>query len=472
MPIRSLRLIVSLATLYFMTPSQAHAQAPSETSKTPPPVVQPTEQQVETAAAKKPDAESKPDEKSPWYSVHGQATVVSQGNGLFRSPYAGPLSLQSRVNYRTTETTTLFLAARPWEGTEIIFNPEAAGGVGVSGSSGLAGFPNGEATRVGAPSPTPYFARVLWKQTIGLGGEQETIEDGANLIAGKRDIDRITIRVGKMAATDSFDENLYSHDPRTQFMNWSLMFNGAWDYPANVRGYTYGGSIELNRKTWAFRYGLFAEPFEANGAMIDPHILRANGHVWELEERYTIGEKAGKLRFLAYLNNARMGDYRAAIAAMPTHPDITTVRDYSIKYGFGLNWEQAITDDVGVFARAGWNDGKTESWAFTEIDRTVSGGVLIKGTRWQRPNDTVGVAVVINGLSGPHRDYLAAGGIGFIIGDGRLNYAPEQIVELFYNLKLAPAATLGLGFQGINNPAYNQDRGPAALGAVRLHYEF
>ena len=209
-----------------------------------------------------------------------------------------------------------------------------------------------------------------------------------------------------------------------------------------------------------------------NGAMIDPHILRANGHVWELEKRYTIGERAGKLRFLAYLNNARMGDYRASIAAMPTHPDITTVRDYSIKYGFGLNWEQAITDDVGVFARAGWNDGKTESWAFTEIDRTISGGVLIKGTRWQRPNDTIGVAVVINGLSGPHRDYLAAGGIGFIIGDGRLNYAPEQIVELFYNLKLAPAATLGLGFQGVNNPAYNQDRGPAALGAVRVHYEF
>lgn len=407
-----------------------------------------------------------------WASVHFQTTVIGQGNWPFRSPYEGPLSLRPNLNYRSTETTTLFLAGRLWDGAEVVFNPEVSGGVGVSGSAGLAGFPNGEATRVGVPQPTPYFARLYWQQTLALGTETEAVPDGPSQVAGRRPVDRLVVRIGKMAATDQFDDNEFSHDPRTEFMNWSLMYNGAWDYPANVRGYTYGGTIELNRADWSLRYGVFAEPATANGAPIDPHILRAQGQVAEVEQRYKLGDLAGNIRGLMFLNRANMGNYTLALAADPAAPDITSVRAYRIKYGFGLSWDQQVTADAGVFARFGWNDGRTESWAFTEIDRTISCGFLVKGKRWGRPADTLGIAAVVNGLSDAHRAYLAAGGVGFIIGDGRLNYAPEAILEGFYNWKFAPGLTLGLGTQGVLNPAYNADRGPVALAAVRLHAEY
>ncbi len=424
----------------------------------------------------KPDDDDKDKDKQKseptWYSVHGQATVVSQGNWKFKSPYSGSRSFQSILDTATTETTTLFLAARICEGSEIVFNPEVSGGNGLSSTTGIAGFPNGEATRVGVPAPTPYIARLYWKQTIGFGSETEKVEDGPSQVAGTRPVDRITFRLGKMAATDIIDDNLYSHDPRSQFLNWSLMYNGAWDYPANVRGYTYGGSAEINRKDWTLRYGIFAEPAEANGAELDPHILRAHGQVLEWEQRYELADRPGKIRMLSYWNSADMGSYREAIEQNPTQPNITLTRAYRIKYGFGLNWEQELTGDVGVFARAGWNDGQTESWAFTEIDRTASCGVLIKGRCWCRPDDRLGFAIVFNGLSDAHRDYLAAGGVGFIVGDGRLNYAPEEIAETFYNLQLKPGIVLGLGFQGVNHPGYNQDRGPVALAAVRFHMEF
>jgi high affinity Mn2+ porin len=407
-----------------------------------------------------------------WYSIHGQATVVYQGNGKFRSPYSGTRSFQSILDTATTETTTLYLAARILQGSELVFNPEVAGGAGLSGTSGIAGFPNGEATRVGLPAPTPYVARLYWKQTIGLGGETEKVEDGPSQVAGERDVDRITFRIGKMAATDAVDDNRYSHDPRTQFMNWSLMYNGAWDYPANVRGYTYGGTVELNRKDWAVRYGIFAEPVEANGADLDPHVLRAHGQVVEWEQRYEWMTRPGKLRFLGFWNTADMGNYRLALQQNPLQPDVTLTRTYRTKYGFGFNWEQEYTDDVGLFARAGWNDGQTETWAFTEIDQTVSAGLVIKGKRWCRPDDKLGFAVVFNGLSDAHRDYLAAGGVGFIVGDGRLNYGWEQIAETYYDFQIRPGADLGLGLQGVNHPGYNRDRGPLALVAMRLHFEF
>ncbi|MFO0804227.1 MAG: carbohydrate porin [Gemmataceae bacterium] len=407
-----------------------------------------------------------------WYSIHGQATVVSQGNWPFRSPYFGPNSLLPNLNYRNTETTTLFLAGRVCRDSEIIFNPEVAGGQGISGSTGMAGFPNGEATRVGVPQPTPYIARLFWKQTFELGGEQEEIEAGPNLIPGTVDVNRITIRLGKMTATDLFDDNAYSHDPRTQFMNWSLMYNGAWDYPANVRGYTYGGGIEWNRKYGSLRYGAFAVPAVANGSAIDPHIVRALGHALEYERRYRIGDRPGSTALLAYLNSAHMGSYRQAIAEMPVDPDVTQTRQYRIKYGFGMSVEQELADGVGAFMRAGWNDGQWESWAFTEIDRTISCGLQFAGNRWRRPNDRFGLAMVFNGLSNAHRDYLAAGGIGFIIGDGRLRYGPEEIAELYYNLALKPGMVVAFDLQGVNNPAYNRDRGPAAIAAIRLHYEF
>ena len=207
------------------------------------------------------------------------------------------------------------------------------------------------------------------------------------------------------------------------------MYNGAWDYPADLRGYSYGGTIDFNRQNWALRYGIFAEPTAANLLPLDPKFLQAHGQVVELAERYLVNKRPGKLRLLAYLNQAHMGSYRLALAEMPVNPDITQARAYRIKYGFAANVEQELTNDLGLFARLGWNNGQTESWAFTEIDSLVSGGLVIKGSRWRRPQDQVGIAVLASGLSPIHRTYLAAGGLGFQVGDGRLNYGLEEIIE-------------------------------------------
>jgi high affinity Mn2+ porin len=411
-------------------------------------------------------------EQDSWFSVHGQGTIVTEVHDHFRSPYIGTNSLLPVEPAATTETATLFLDARLWRGGEIVFNPEISGGRGFSGTMGLAGFPNGEATRVGVLEPTPYIARLLFRQTWGLDVEREKIEDAPNQIGGIRDIDRITLSVGKMSATDQFDNNRYSHDPRTQLLNWSLMYNGAWDYPANVRGYTYGVTLELNTFYYAVRYGIFAEPSVANGAEIDPHILRANGQILEVEEHYTLGQHGGVLRQWAYLNHAHMGNYSQAVAEMPVDPDITLTRAYRFKYGFGGNLEQELTQDLGLFVKVGWNDGHSESWAFTEIDETAAAGFLLKGTAWSRPQDEVGLAAVCNGISPEHRAYLAAGGIGFIIGDGQLNYGLEKILESYYNLQLRKGINVTADFQYVDNPAYNRDRGPVVIGGLRVHFEY
>ena len=412
------------------------------------------------------------DEKDAWYSAHAQTTVVTQEHNHFHSPYVGANSLLPNENSATSLTSTIFYAARLCEGTELVFNPELAGGTGFSGTRGLAGFSNGEITRVGVASPTPYIARLFLRQTWGLGEDTEKVKDEENQIAGTRPVDRITLTFGKFTPTDLFDDNRYSHDPRTQFLNWSLMYNGAWDYPANVRGYTYGLGTELNHKDWALRYAILMEPAVANGATLDSHILEAHGQAIEWESRYTINERPGKLRVLTYANRAHMGKYSDAIAAMPVNPDITQTRAYRVKYGFGINVEQEWTDDLGGFLRLGWNDGHSEAWAFTEIDETMAMGLLLKGRCWCRPNDTVGLALVCNGLSPDHRDYLAAGGLGFIIGDGKLNYGLEEILEFDYNLEIHKGINLTFNFEGVNHPAYNKDRGPVAIGGLRVHLEF
>jgi high affinity Mn2+ porin len=423
----------------------------------------------------KPDAANPPPAETPteeWYSIHGQATVISQGNWKFRSPYFGPNSLLSILNYRTTNTDTLYLDSRLWHGAEIVFNPEVSGGRGLSDTLGVAGFPNGDATRVGAVQPTPYVARLFLRQTFGLDGDVEKVESGPNQLAGVRDIDRITFTIGKLAATDIFDDNRYSHDPRTQFLNWSLMYDGAWDYPANTRGYTYGATADFNTRYLAARYGIFGEPADANGSEIDPRFLKAHGQIVEFEERYDVGGHPGKLREWAYANTAHMGKYREALAEMPVDPDVTRTRAYRTKYGFGVNVEQELATNLGVFLRAGWNDGQSESWAFTEIDQTVATGLNVRGALWSRPKDEAGLAFVCNGISDAHRDYLAAGGLGFIIGDGRLNYGFEEIVELYYNWVPKDWLIVSTDLQGVNNPAYNRDRGPVAIFAVRVHMSF
>ena len=414
-------------------------------------------------------AEPSPADTSPW-SLHAQSTVVEQWHDSLTSAYSGLNSLSGRHEDKHTATLTLFLGHTLWTGGELYYNPEMSQGTGLSDSVGMAGFPNGEATRAGAKVAQYNTARLFLRHTFGFGGEREKVESGQNQVAGERDINRLTLTLGKMSASDSFDGNAFSHDPRTQFLNWALMANGAWDYPADVKGYTGGFTAEWNQATRTLRWGAFMEPVAANERQLDKHLGKALGQAFEWEERYTLAGHPGAVRALAYWNRAHMGNY--AIAVQSRAPDVTLSRAYRSKAGLGLNWQQELAPDFGVFARAGFNDGHAETWAFTEIDRTLSVGASLKGTRWGRTADTIGLALLGNGLSGEHRRYLAAGGYGFIVGDGHLSYKPEQIMETYYDWKPAPWLALALNYQFAAHPGYNAARGPASLFAVRTHVEF
>ncbi len=435
----------------------------------------PPPESSENAGKDKADETAKPADQptEEKFNIYGQTTVISDWHGTFHSPYEGEHSFRSLDEAKTSMTGTLDFGLHLWRGGEVYFDPEIAGGEGDSGVFGIGAFPNGDITRVGNPTPTPYVARLYLQQTIGFGGEEETIASGPNTLAGKRDISRLTFYLGKMAAEDFFDNNTYSHDPRVQFMNWALMYNAAWDYPADVRGYTYGGVVELNQKCWALRYGIFGEPTVANGETISPDFGSVHGQVVEAEGRYRLWDRPGKLRFMVFWNRADMGNYREATDDPAFMTDITLTRQNSIKYGFGLNLEQEISDDLGYFLRWGWNDGHTETWAFTEVDRTVSMGFSLKGTQWNRKDDTVGTGLVIDNISSAHAAYLAAGGLGFELGDGQLNRADEIAWETYYDWKFKNHQIwITPDVQFIGNPGYNADRGPLVIGALRLHAEF
>ena len=416
-----------------------------------------------------------PAEAESW-NAKFQSTYVWQGKRPFEAAYSGANSLTADAESSYSFTATTALGFRPWTGGEFYFNGEAAQGTPLSGLTGLGGFTNGEIARTAGPTLTFYAARAFVRQTWGMGGEQDVVESGMNQLAEKVDKRRWVLTAGNLSVMDIFDANAYSHDPRTQFLNWSLMTHGAYDFAADARGYSWGAALEWYNDEWVVRAGRFIQPKEPNQQQLDPDILRHYGDQVEVERAHAIGEQPGKLRLLAFRNLTRMSRFQDATnAAAQTGgaPDINTVRTGDqVKYGFGLNLEQAVSADVGVFARASWADGGTETYAFTEIDRSVSGGVLVKGTGWGRGQDTFGFAIARNGLSGAHQDYLSAGGLGFFVGDGRLNYRPELIVETFYNVSLAKAAWISIDWQYIQNPAYNADRGPVNIGAVRLHTEF
>jgi hypothetical protein len=406
------------------------------------------------------------------YSVHAQTTYVTQSHGAFKSPYAGANSLRSISETKDSFSATLFLAARLWSGGEFFVDPEVIKGRGLSNVTGIAGFPNGDVARVGDGDWKFYHARIFLRQTWAFGGERETVAPDQHQLGGTQDTRRIVLTAGNFSAADLFDDNAYSHDPRTQFLNWSLMANGAWDYPADARGYTNGVVLEWIEPHFALRGGLMMMPINANQLPLDGRLSMAHGAVVEWEHAFALAGRPGKLRVLAYLNQANMGSYRAALERGTIPPDVTATRATRRKYGLGVNFEQQITEDVGAFARGGWNDGATETWCFTEIDRTASVGALIKGTAWSRTDDTLGVAAVVNGLSSAHKDYLAAGGYGFMLGDGRLNYRREAIIEAFYSLHLVDKLAVSLDYQRVQNPAYNADRGPVNVWSMRAHYEF
>jgi high affinity Mn2+ porin len=409
------------------------------------------------------------------WNVHGQLTFVEQGYPAFRSPYQGANSLTGASQIQNTTSATAFVGYRPWDGTEIYINPELMQGFGLNSTLGVAGFPNGEAQKSNFPMPRIDIARVFVRQTFGLGGEQETVEDGPNQLAGKQDISRITITAGRFAVLDIFEGNTYSHDPRVDFLNWNMYCCGSYDVTMDKIGYTWGASAELNQKSWAFRAGYFLVPVVSNVNRYDTHILERGEYLGELELRYSLFSQPGKLRLMGWANIANMGSYAEALAMPVTtlnYPDITQTRQVRTNYGFVANMEQAITNELGIFSRASWSPGNVEIIGWTDCDASLSFGAVLKGNAWGRPDDKIGVAGVVEGLSPIARAYFAAGGLGILIGDGQLNYRPEQILEAYYAYSLNKWATLTFDYQFIDNPGYNADRGPVSVFSGRLHAQF
>lgn len=410
------------------------------------------------------------------WGVKFQSTYVAQSKRPFATAYTGRNSLIPQKEFSYSFTATAALGFRPWSGAEIYLNPELSQGVPLSGLTGLGGFPNGELARTSGPTLTLYRARSFLRQTWGLSGETEKIDSDFNQLAGIADKRRVVLTLGTVSIQDIFDANTYSHDPRTQFLNWALITHGAYDFAADARGYTTGGALEYFDGNWAVRFGRFAMPKEPNQQALDDRLFKNYGDQIEVAHAHTFLQQPGKLRWLAFRNMAKMSRYSDALSLASqarATPDLDSVRtSQRVKYGIGINLEQAITTDVGVFARAMWADGNTETYAYTEVDRSFSMGALAKGSAWGRAQDTTGVAVALDALSAPHRRYLERGGIGFFIGDGALNYRPELIVESFYSLNLFKGAWLSANAQYIRNPAYNADRGPVKIGTLRLHAEF
>ena len=408
------------------------------------------------------------------FNFHFQETSITQYKPAFSAPYSGQNSLITSSETQSSITSTLFGGARLWKGAEAYFNPELSGGAGLSKTLGIAGFPNGETFRVGAAEPKIYIARLYLKQNFEWGTEKDTIEDDANQLGGLKSKRYFSIAVGKFGMADFFDGNNFSHDPRMQFMNWALMDNGAWDYPANTRGYVLGATAELGQPNWTLRFAFTMVTTQANESVWDAKIGKANTQTVEYEKRYAIDGQKGTVRILGFLNNGKFGNYREAINQNPTAPNVDSTQHYGRhKYGFGISADQYLTKDFGVFAKTSYNDGHTETWFFTEIDRSVSFGAVLKGTSWKRADDEIGLAFIGNGLSADHRDYLAAGGYGFLIGDGRLNYSPEMIAELYYKINAYQKKFwLTPDYQFILHPAYNADRGPVNVFGIRVHVEF
>ena len=403
------------------------------------------------------------------WSLHAQSTWVLQAHDGFRSPYNGQNSLSGEKESAHTWTMTAFLGGRLWHGGEVYLNPEMAQGSGLSGSVGVAGFPNGEATRASSPDAHFYLARYFFRQTIGIGEGAIDMSDDKNQIAGKVSSQRLTLTVGKVAANDFFDNNKYSHDARSQFLNWGFVDAGAWDYPADARGYTNGIIAEMILPRGTLRIGTFMEPLEANGLELDDNVIHAHGDTVEGEVNYEIGGHSGKSRLLGFINHGYMGNYREAIEDLSANVDVTQTRSYSTKSGIVLNLEQEVFDGLGVSLRAGWNDGKTETWAFTEIDRSLALGISTNGALWSRTGDTLGIGGLVNGLSPDHREYLAAGGVGFIVGDGQIEYAYEKILEAYYSAQVYSVFAFSMDYQLVGNPGYNNERGPVSILALRAH---
>ena len=409
-----------------------------------------------------------------------QLTYNWQRHPAYHAAYTGPNSLIAGHETMYTFTADAFLGFRPWQNGEVYLTPEISQGVPFSNNLvGLGGFTNGEITRSAGSNPTVYRQKLFLRQTWNNGGGSERVEGGQNQLAGLQDKNRIVLTVGNFSILDVFDPNTYAKDPRTQFMNWGNWTYAAYDYAADARGFGWGFATEWYRDDWVLRFGRMTGPKDPNGLPLDYAIGKHYGDQLEVEHAHTFYGRPGAVRVLGWRNRAVVASFNDALAWLNAHPGQYTGPDAliavrngeKIKYGVGINIEQEISDSTGFFLRAMKADGRTETYAFTEVDGSFSSGFLIKGGNWGRAADTVGLSLMRNTLSDERRHFLETGGISFFIGDGKLNYRPEDIFEGFYSLNLGKEYWLTADYQRIQNPAYNADRGPIDVYAFRLHME-
>ena len=420
-------------------------------------------------------------DSAPYY-IAGQTNIIFQAHSGFHSPYQGPNSFRNGGEYKTSLIGTLYLGYQPFHtvryATDVLLDVESAGGRGVGQALGIAGFTNLDVVRNPNLGSAPYLSHYEIHQIIGLTNETAPSTRGPFALSTELPVRRFELRAGKMSTVDTFDLNAVGSDSHLQFTNWAVDNNGAYDYAADTRGYTTGVVLEYDDRKWSARYGVYGMPTVANGISIDYAFRRARGQNMEYELRKSlVPGQAGTYRVLSFVNTANMGTYRDSINRFLAHidavPDVTASRRQgTIKYGFGFNFEQSLTQYLRVFGRFGWNEGQKESFAYTEIDQTFLGGADYQGGRWHRPVDKIGLAVVTNAIKHDHQQYLALGGLGFLLGDGRLNYAREDTEEGYYTLHVWRGVFFSLGLSHIDHPGYNQDRGPVWVPSVRSHVDY
>ncbi len=425
------------------------------------------------------DAAPKPPPPPERWAVHWQATDIFQYHPAFDSAFQGPQSFDHGNHTGNTVDITLYLGARLWPGAEFWVDPEMNQGIAPNDTLGVAGYINADGAKVGKAHPYTRFQRVFLRQTFALpgkdgAGEVEAQDPDENALGGPKPTNRVVLTIGKYNATDIFDTNAYAHDPRRDFLNWSLVDAGSFDYAADAWGYSYGATAEWYRGQWQMRFGLFDLSTVPNSSHLTPDLTQFQA-IAELEHDHTLFGRKGAVRATAFLTRGRMGRYADATAiALSTGlpADIAAVRRYASRPGGLVNVEQEVADGVGVFARAGYDDGALESYEFTDIDRTVQAGVSVNGARWGRKGDTVAIAGVRNEISSDAQAFFNAGGLGILVGDGRLPHpGAERIVEAYYKAALPRGVDATLDWQHVDNPAYNTDRGPADVLSLRLHVQ-
>jgi high affinity Mn2+ porin len=410
------------------------------------------------------------------WNWHVQATSTTQKHGSFNSPYAGANSLLPHESAKETLDATLFLGLRLWKGGEFYINPELDQGFGLANTLGVAGFTSGAAYKVGHDSVYGRLHRAFLRQTIALGDASSAVDAGANQLAGTRPDERITLTLGKISVVDLFDNNSYAHDPRADFLNWAVIDSGAFDYAADSWGFSSGAAVEWVRGDWSLRGGVYAMSKLPNDVTLDGGFGQRQ---WlaEAERRFSWMGRPGAVRLLGFVTEARVASYADALgqaqAAGQMQTDLAPLRKFQRKHGLAFNAEQEVAEGVGAFVRYSWNDGRTEAYDFTDINRSLAAGLQVKGGLWQQPEHTLGLALASNGLSSPARQFFAAGGLGILVGDGKLpNYANEQIFEAYYKVPLGRFVSVTGDYQHVRHPAYNADRGPVSAFALRLHAEY